>query len=530
MRPCPRFVLLLASLCGLCWALMLDPARAHAAAPPPTLRDLDRYVTEALAAWKVPGAAIAIVKDGQVVMARGFGVRTVGRPERVDEHTSFAIASLSKGFTAAALGLLVEEGRIGWDDAVVRHWPGFAVADATVTRELTVRDLLAHRSGLGPESDALWSYARYDRAEILARLRFLGQSTGLRASFSYQNVLYLVAGEVLAARAGQRWEEFIASRLFAPLDMRSSSATGQPLPGNTNVAQPHSDAGDPPQARPITAEDSAPVAPAAAIHSSAADLSHWLLMLLDRGQYASRQVLRPATVDALFSPQMLIDFEPALKALYPESHFQAYGLGWVVQDYRGRLVVWNTGGLHGMACSTALIPEERLGIVVLTNGPRISLPESLVFRVLDGYLDAGSSATAATAARPPKDWSGLRLKASLARRARQAQAERTAEAARVQGTRPTLPLERYAGTYEQPLLGGVTVSSPGAGEGRATLQVGRGLVGDLSHWHYDTFRITWRNPLFGTALATFALDPSGAPSRLYIEELGDFRRVAGAKP
>ena len=521
---------------ALTLALVLEPAPAHGAGPPAPPRDLDRYVTEALAAWKVPGAAIAIVKDGQVVMARGFGVRAVGRSERVDEHTSFAIASLSKGFTAAALGRLVEEGRLGWDDPVVRHWPAFAVADATVTRELTVRDLLAHRSGLAPESDALWSYAGYDRAEILARLRFVGQSAGLRASFSYQNVLYLVAGEVLAARTGQRWEEFVASRFFAPLDMRSSSATGQALAGHTNVAQPHSDAGDPPQARPVAAEDSAPVAPAAAIHSSAADLSHWLLMLLGRGQYADRQVLQPATVDALFAPQMLIDFEPPLKALYPESHFQAYGLGWVVQDYRGRLVVWNTGGLHGMACSTALIPEERLGVVVLTNGPRISLPEALVFRVLDDYLSAGASDTtvpaakAAKAARPAKDWSGLRLKASLARRARVAEAERAAEAARVQGTRPTLPLERYAGTYEQPLLGIVTVSSPAAGDGRVTVQVGRGQIGDLSHWHYDTFRITWRNPLFGTALATFALDPSGAPSRLFIEELGDFRRVAARAP
>jgi CubicO group peptidase (beta-lactamase class C family) len=524
MRPCSRFVLLLGGWSlALTLSLTLCPTRAHAAAPspPPGDGDLDRYVTQALAAWKVPGAAIAIVKDGQVVLARGFGVRTFGRTERVDEHTSFAIASLSKGFTAAALGLLVEEGRLGWDDPVVRHWSGFAVADATVTRELTVRDLLAHRSGLAPESDALWTYAGYDRAEILARLRFLGQSAGLRASFSYQNVLYLVAGEVLAARTGQRWEEFIATRLFAPLDMRSTSATGQPIAGNSNVAQPHSDAGDPPQARPIAAEGSSSVAPAAAIHSSAADLSHWLLMLLGRGSYAGRRVLQPATVDALFTPQMLIDFEPALKALYPESHFQAYGLGWVVQDYRGRLVVWNTGGLHGMACSAALIPEERLGVVVLTNGPRISLPEALVFRVLDGYLGASP---------PAKDWSGLRLKASLARRARLAQAERTAEKARMQGTRPTLPLERYAGVYEQPLLGAVTITPQAAGDRRITLQVGHGLVGDLSHWHYDTFRITWRNPLFGTALATFALDPSGAPSRLLIEELGEFRRAAGPKP
>jgi CubicO group peptidase (beta-lactamase class C family) len=526
MRLLPRFLLCLTSFF---LPLVLASGSTRAALPPSPLGDLDRYVTQALATWKVPGVAIAVVKDGQVVLARGYGVRVFGRPERVDEHTSFAIASLSKGFTAAALGLLVEEGRLGWDDPVVRHWPRFAVADATVTRELTVRDLLAHRSGLGPESDALWAYAGYNRAEILARLPFLGQSTGLRASFSYQNVLYLVAGEVLAARAGQRWEEFVATRLFAPLDMRSSSTTGKPLtlPGSPNVAQAHSDAGAEPQ--PIAAEDSAPVAPAAAIHSSAADLSHWLLMLLGRGSYAGRRVLQPATVDALFTPQMLIDFEPALKALYPESHFQAYGLGWVVQDYRGRLVVWNTGGLHGMACSTALVPEERLGLVVLTNGPRISLPEALVFRILDAYLGAGKTA---------KDWSGLRLTASLARRARLAAAERAADATRVQGTRPTLPLDRYAGVYEQPLLGPVTIQAAGnatgatgatGGDRPMTLQVGHGLVGDLSHWHYDTFRITWRNPLFGTALATFALDPSGAPSRLTIEELGDFRRAAGPK-
>lgn len=487
---------------------VLPSLQAPARAAPPPLQDLDAYLERALAAWGVPGLAIGVVQDGAVLLQRGYGARRADQPGAVDEHTSFAIASLSKGFTAALSALLVERGQLAFDDPVQRHLPEFAVADAQVSRELTLRDLLAHRSGLQPEVDALWAFTGYQRPQLLERLRFAGQAAPVRSQFTYQNVHYLVAGEALARRGGRSWSELLRRELLQPLGMSDSATTLRERGARPNRAAPHTDRDG--RAAVIAEEDADAIAPAAAMHASAADMNRWLLLLLGRGTLAGRALLKPQSVAELFTPQMLDNLSPAERALYPESHLRAYGLGFVLQDYRGSLVAWNTGGLHGMACSLALLPERGVGVVVLTNGPRVSLPEALVFRVLDAFLGA-----------PPKDWSGLRLTASLARRARQKEAEQAQARARIPGTRPTLALARYAGRYQQPLLGAVTVSLQGDA---LTLRLAQGIHGALQHWHHDSFQVTWSDPQLGTSRATFQLDAAGAPTRLVLEELGEFSR------
>jgi hypothetical protein len=207
---------------------------------------------------------------------------------------------------------------------------------------------------------------------------------------------------------------------------------------------------------------------------------------------------------------MLLRREALGRRLYPESHLDAHGMGWLLKDYRGRWMVWNTGGMDGMSCSTALLPEENLAVIVLTNGPRTSFPEALVYRVVDSYLGA-----------PVKDWNKLRLEISLEYRKKQKAAEQAQEAARVTGTKPGLPLERYAGTYARPLLGALTVSAD-----KGALRVGfAGWEGQAEHWHYDTFRVKWKNEALGTSLVTFQLDARGAPARMVVQDLGEFERL-----
>jgi CubicO group peptidase (beta-lactamase class C family) len=353
----------------------------------------------------------------------------------------------------------------------------------------------------------LWYGTSYGRAEVLSRLRHVGQAAGLRSTFSYSNVLYLAAGEALAARAGTSWDDFLSQRVFAPLGMASTRTGVRGLEAVRNVARPHSDRlGD---MRPVPFRDGDNVAPAAALLSNAQDMARWMKMLLGRGTLEGRKVLSPEVVEELFSPHMVVPRGAFSRQVRPESHLEAVGLGWFLRDWRGRLLVWNTGGMDGMSCSVGLLPEEGLGVVVLTNGPRTSFPEALVARALEAYTRA-----------PQQDWSHLRLEVSLAYRKRQQEAQAAQEAARQQGTRPTLALERYAGAYAQPLLGELTVAEE---KGRLVVRLA-GWEGEAEHWHHDTFRVRWSDPELGTSLLTFQLDAEGRPSRLLVEERGEFLR------
>lgn len=495
--------------------LVLVPSALLAAAPATALPSphpsapetrIESYVTRAMEAWKVPGVAIAVVKDDKVVLARGFGVREAGKPARVDDKTLFAIGSLTKGFTAAAVGVLVDEGKLAWDDPVLRHLPSFCVADPYVTRELTLRDVLSHRSGLN-EADALWYGTTYSRADILSRLRHVTQASGLRSTFSYSNVLYLVAGEALATRAGSSWDDLVRKRLFEPLGMTASRTGVRGLDKVRNVARPHSDAVG--EMHPIAFLDGDNVAPAAALVSNAQDMARWMRMLLGRGSLEGHKVLSPETVETLFSPHMVVPRGPYSRQIRPESHLEAAGLGWMLRDWHGRLLVWNTGGMDGMSSSVGLLPEENLGIIVLTNGGRTSFPEALVARLLEVYT--GKAET---------DWSWKRLQASLAFRQRQVAARQAREEARVRDTKPTLPLARYTGTYAQSLLGELTVAEQ---KGRLMVRLA-GWEGEAEHWHLDTFRVKWSDPERGTVRLTFQLDAEGTPTRLVVEDWGEFQR------
>ena len=479
-------------------APLIAPAGvAQTRVPVDPTRELDSYVARAVAAWKVPGLAIAVVKDGRVVFAKGYGVRELGKPAPVDTQTLFAIGSTTKAMTAAALGMLVDEKKVRWDDPVVAHLPAFQLADPYVTRELTIRDLLTHRGGLG-NADVLWYRRDYSPAEVLRRARFIDPAYSLRSGFIYQNVMYAVAGQVVAEASGMPWERFVRSRLFAPLGMVNTVPLLDSATHRTNVASPHYRLDD--TVRVIANASVDAVAPAGAVWASVADMAKWMRFVLDSGRVGGRRLLEPETFAELLRPQTMVpapEFYPTARLTKP--HWTTYALGWFQQDYAGRMVDFHTGSIDGMVAIIGLIPDERLGVYVLANLDHAELRHALMLRVFDLYLG-----------NPPRDWSADLLRLYDGIRAGADSARAQAASRRITGTKPSLDLGRYAGTYGDSLIGDVTVSLE---NGRLRLRTSSTRAGTLEHWQYDTFRVRWDNAWEGTTLVTFTIG-NGRPSRM----------------
>jgi CubicO group peptidase (beta-lactamase class C family) len=480
-------------------ALTLFPSIAPAqkpAAPPP---GFDGYVRQVLQAFTVPGVAIAIVKDGRVVLARGYGVQHRDEPTPVDADTRFGIASNTKLFTATALAILVDEGKVEWDAPVIRYLPWFALYDPYVTRELTVRDLLVHRSGFGLGAGDLlwWPPTTYGREEIARRLRFIRPATSFRSAYAYDNVLYLVAGEVIEAVSGQPWEEFVRTRILDRLGMSHSDVhrgTGEP----GNMATPHAEVDD--TVRPVAPFASDNANPAAGIVSGAADMAKWLLVQLDSGRVADgSRLFSPAAARQLWrevTPEPIAEPPADLPHLRP--NFYGYALGLETRDYRGKLLLTHTGGLPGYLSRVAMMPELRLGVAVLTNQESGLAFNALTYRVLDYYLGAKAP-----------DYVGVYTRQLAQTRARLDKLAADAAAARDSTSGPSLPLARYAGTYRDAWYGDVTITEEGGG---LVIRMTRtpSMVGDLRHWQHDTFVARWRDrELRADAYVTFALKPDG---------------------
>src|SRR3954449_13196030 len=365
--------------------------QAGAAAPP----DIDQWVARAMRQFEVPGLALAIVKDDRVVLAKGYGVRKLGEATPVDARTLFGIASNTKAFTATALGLLVEEGKLAWDAPVIRYLPAFAMWDPFVTREMTVRDLLVHRSGLGLGAGDLlwWPPSTYDRKEIARRLRYITPATSFRSAYAYDNVLYLVAGEVIEAVSGQAWEDFVSTRILRPVGMTHTNVRHSGATEQGNVAGTHAEVND--TVRPVAPFASDNTNPAGGVMAGAADMAKWLLVQLDSGKVANGPPLfSPASAKQLWrevTPVPIGDVPggmPQLAHLRPTMAGYALGLG--VRDYRGYILRQHTGGLPGYLSKVAMIPDLRVGVAVLTNQESSAAFDALAYRVLDYYIGAKS--------------------------------------------------------------------------------------------------------------------------------------------
>ncbi|HET7551663.1 MAG TPA: serine hydrolase [Gemmatimonadaceae bacterium] len=489
------------AMLALSAAVLPSPSAAQKAPAPPA--DLDSYVARVMKEFQVPGLSVAIVKDGKVAVAKGYGVRELRKPGKVDAHTRFGIASNTKIFTATALALLVEEGKLEWDAPVIRYLPAFAMYDPWVTREITVRDLLVHRSGLGLGAGDLmwWPSSDYSREEVVQHLRYIKPATSFRSAYAYDNVLYSVAGELIKAVSGQSWEDFVSSRILSKIGMTGSNVRASLATKGDNDAVPHAEVEG--TVRPITPFANDNVDPAGGINSSAADMAKWLIVQLDSGRVADgSRLFSPRSTRqlwAMVTPIPIGNPAPELEALRPQ--FNGYALGLGVRDYRGRKILTHTGGLPGYVSQVTMVPSLRLGIVVLTNMESGSAFQSITYHVLDHYLGV-----------PPTDYVSIYSRLDARQAARVDSVTAAASTGRDSASGPSLPLERYVGKYTDPWYGEVDVARDGDGLVIRFTHT-PSLVGDLVHWQYDTFVARWRDrELRADAYITFALDPDGTIS------------------
>ena len=491
--------------------ILLAAALTLAAQAPPLL---DEWVERTLKQFEVPGIAVAIVKDGKLVIAKGYGVRKLGNPAKVDAHTLFGIASNTKAFTTAALSILVDEGKLSWDDKVTQHLPGFSLYDPYIARELTVRDLVTHRTGLGLGAGDLmfWPNTNFSREQVLKGVRQLKPATSFRSAYAYNNTMFVVAGEVIAAVSGRNYDDFIRDRIFKPLQMTEARMSNNGLTDTDNTAVPHSRGwrleGT---LKPIAWTRDDTWAAAAGIKANVTDLSKWMIAQLNEGKLGENQRLFSERMSRLmFSAQTVMGVGQQPKNLGdPEAQFAAYGLGWFLKDYRGRKVAYHGGGLTGMVTQTTLVPQIKLGIVVLTNQEEGGAFQAITNLILDHYFCVISP-----------DWIATQHTNRLNGLKRNNEREQKALAARRADTKPSLELAAFAHTYSDPWYGQATIT---ASNDTLSLRMHAtpDLKGRLEHFHYNTFVARWEDPTIPDAYLTFQLDAKGEIESFKMEAISD---------
>lgn len=490
-----------------------------AAAPP---ADFDARVNQLLEVSGAPGAAIAIVEDGKVVLAKGYGVRKLGAPEKVDADTIFMIGSTGKAFTATALATLVDAGKIKWDDRVIDHMPDFQMYDPWVTREITVRDLLVHRSGLSLGAGDLLMVPRgkLSRAEVVQRLRYIKPATSFRSAYAYDNILYIVAGALIERVSGQSWEDYMRDHVFKPAGLPNAAADMARQLSAPDRAQPHGRVGGPvrgngPQ-KILDERDrlGQAGAPAGLLAASANDMARWLQIQLGEGALpgggrlfsaeTAREMWTPVTPIPISSPP------PPIEGTKPS--YQAYALGWDVRDYHGAKIVWHSGGLFGFTSVVVLIPEKKVGFAIELNNEEAEPRFGLMYELIDHYLGL-----------PSQDWP---KRFGDYRRQRIAAAEEAVKqkAAKPAGVGPSLSLDRYAGDYADVWYGTLHIGRDAKGL-TVDFTTTPGMTGRLEHWQYDSFIARFDDPGIEAAYLTFNLDADGKVTAITakpVSPLADF--------
>lgn len=476
------------------------------------LARFDAFVADVQKRFDVPGVAVAIVKDGQVVMERGYGVRELGKPARVDEHTMFAIASNTKAFTAASLNMLQDDGKLKTTDRVIDHLPWFRMSDAYVTREMRIRDLLAHRSGLSLGAGDLlyWPTTTYSSREVAERLKDVPLTGGFREQYAYDNILFGVASLVIEQVSGMSYRQFLQTRIWQPLGMTETRFNADDLKSSDNVAVGNAKF-DFKDLRPVGVTTWRNVSGAGGMYSSVHDLTKWMNAQLAGGEIPGsggkrlfseqrqREMWTVLTPIPVGKPSI-----PELAAATPNA--MGYAQGWQVSDYTGRRLVWHTGGWPGQVSRLTLLPNEKIGVVVLTSAEVGVAFNAITYEALDMML--GNSG---------HDW----LKGyGIAFEKSQGNADEDWKkhvAARDADSRPSLPLAKYAGTYRDPWYGDVIVRQGAKG---LEMQFGKTaeLLGDIEHWQHDSFIVRWRDRgLNADAFVNFSLDADGAIREVRME-------------
>lgn len=468
------------------------------------LDSLNNYIENALKEWKVPGLAIAVVQNDSVILAKGFGVKDINKNDKVDENTLFAIASNTKAYTAAAIAVLVDEGKISLDDPVRKYLPYFELYNPYVSEQMKIRDLLCHRTGLETFSgDLVWYGTNYSKEEVVRRAKFLKPVYGFREHYGYSNIMYIAAGLIIEKVTGKSWEDFITEKFLNPLGMKRTLTSVKQLDNTTNIAQPHTDYNGKIISIPYLNWDN--VAPAGSLISSAKDESQWIKLQLHRGTLNNVKYFSADMSREMWSPHTIEAISKGQEKRFPSMHFSTYGLGWGMFDYHGKKIVSHSGGYDGMISYTALIPEENIGFVIMTNC-NSSLYYPLTYKILDLFLSNENI-----------DWChNIFVKIENGKKA-DADEKIKDEQERIKNTNPSLNLNDYAGIYNSELYGKAEV----------TVQNNALVVqflpaplfkGNLKHWHFDTFEINFPNfPSLPSGKANFIINAKAKVESLRID-------------
>jgi CubicO group peptidase (beta-lactamase class C family) len=468
--------------------------------------EFDQYVEKVRKEWNVPGLSITVVRDNQVIFKKGYGVKELGKSEPVDTQTLFACASTTKAMTVALLGMLVDEGKIDWDDKVYKYLPELQFPDPFVSREMTIRDLLIHNSGIGG-TDYLTGIMSISANEMFKRIALVRPSYSFRAGFEYQNIMYSAAGRIIERLTGKLWSEVMQERLFKPLGM-TLTVPKRKFATTTNITKPHYNVND--TIRVIDYGGDSEIGSAGAVWSNADDMSKWVISMIDSSKYRGGRLLSPATWSEIFKPQNFfpLDEYPTMQLLKP--NWMTYGLGWYQHDYKGHKVNFHTGSLSGLTAITGHIPDQKLGVFIFGNYDHAEVRHVLMYKTFDWF-----------ALGETRDWNKefKELYDGIASNGKKRRAE--FEANRIVGTSPSSALTAYAGRYQSTLYGEAVVTVEGE---NLRFEVNKVVKVALPHWHYDTFYGRSKRGTGSSVTATFQLTANGKVNILIFNGM-EFKRA-----
>lgn len=487
----------------LCFTVLgLGFVSAQSKAITKQIKEFDAYVENARKQWDAVGLAITVIKGNEVIFTKGYGVRELTTTDAVDTNTLFSCASTTKAMTATAMGMLVDEGKINWNDPVAKYLPHFQLYDPYVSRELSIRDLFIHDSGVG-NTDFLWAFMDISSEEILARMKLVKPSYSFRSSFIYQNIFYMAAGKVIEKVSGQPWETFVRQRIFLPLGMTRTVPLLKDIK-DTNKTKPHMKV----EGKMTVIEDMSAdaIGPAGSVWSSIEDMSKWAQCMLDSGKYKGGRLITAKTWIEMTSVQTIVpstEFYPTAKLTKP--NWTTYGLGWFQHDYKGRKLNFHTGSLPGSTAIHGQLPEERIAVYVFGNTDHVEVRHALMYKAFDLFALGGNT-----------DWSTAFFKLYSDLNNAGEATHLATEKNRVQNTNPSLPLPAYVGKYSDELFGNVEVLVKGD---QLEIKINNVLKGTLSHWHFDTFKESFEKKWFGEATAQFQLGFDGNPAAINLDGL-----------
>jgi len=475
------------------------------------LDGIEEVVQHTMEKLSIPGLSLAVVQADDVLLTRGYGVRELDHRDVVNDRTLFALGSVSKGFTATAIGLLVDDGKIDWDDSLAQHIKGFRVADPYISLNLTLRDALSHRTGLDPANGLMMANTQIGRQNMLVRLAHLESVVPFRTRFVYNNLMYIAASEVIPAVSGLSWEETVQTRIFDSLNMSDSIPNSGIAKQAKNLAMPHAVGSS--GVHSIPYYDMTTSAPAGGILSNAKDMSQWCRAQLNDGQLDGQQKIPAGIIPATHQPVIVASrninqrFDQGLL-------FSFYGMAWSRRDYRRQILVSHEGGIDGMSAYVSMLPEQKICVVTLSNltpsGDAHLGLNSIHNWIYDRFLGGES-----------RDWMENLDSIMAGLGASRAAQERQTEARRVQNTTPSLALENYVGVYHHPLQGNIVVTLK---DGTLKMLYGENFRATLEHWNFDTFQAQWEQPGQPPVPIQFVLDTEGNAGEI---DVGDrYKRIS----